>query len=103
MTGLQKNVLTLGLLGAGAYFLYTKYKDKFNPASDQNLAYQGVNKLLSAGGIQDSVGGWLYNLLHPDQYDGMTYSTAEHRYTQIQRRSDGAVFNVDASGVMTPA
>lgn len=38
-----------------------------NPASDQNLIYQGTSGIVSAViGRDETLGGWLYDLTHPD-------------------------------------
>lgn len=38
-----------------------------NPMSDQNLAYQGTTAAVSAAvGYEETLGGWLYDLTHPD-------------------------------------
>lgn len=38
-----------------------------NPASDENLAYQGTNAVVSAAtGRDETLGGWFYDLTHPD-------------------------------------
>lgn len=39
----------------------------FNPGSTNNVAYQGVNAVVTeVVGYEESLGGWLYDLTHPD-------------------------------------
>lgn len=59
----------------------------------------------ASGGTLSSVGSaigtGLADLLSSSDYDGYSYSTSLHRWTQVTRRSDGKIFNVDAAGNIT--
>jgi hypothetical protein len=42
-------------------------RTSLNPLSDQNLAYQGASAAVSAAtGRDETVGGWVYSVTHPD-------------------------------------
>jgi hypothetical protein len=82
-----------------------KVGEAVNPLDANNLANRavtGVGAVLS-GDPSWSLGGWLYEWSHKDEFDGKTWSTTLKRYTQVTRRSDGKLFNVSADGTMTPA
>jgi hypothetical protein len=108
-----KDIAMIAGIAYGIYWIYTfiqENKDKFNPASDQNLAYQGTNSLTRAITQQDeTLGTWAYNFLQGHQeYDSyvMTpYTKADGtrgvRVTQVIRRSDGRVFRV-VQGLLGP-
>lgn len=100
-----KNYVTVALYAAAAYFVYTnrdKIKNWFNPASDQNLAYQGANAALRTIGIEETLGAWAYNFLKGhqeyDSYAMRPYTKSDGTrgvfVTQVIRRSDGRIFNV---------
>jgi len=60
-------VVAVGFIG---WKLYSKRKDiaqAVDPTSDKNLAYQGVNKVgeVLTGDKDFSLGGWIYDLVHP--------------------------------------
>mgnify|MGYP001413874161 CR=1 FL=1 len=58
-------------LGDAGRFIGQHAGTSFNPASDQNLVYQGVNQAGTAatGDPNWSLGGWFYDLWNPDVLD----------------------------------
>ncbi len=82
------------IIAAGAAFLvYTQYQrakavvtTKLNPASDQNLVYQGVNaageKLTGQTGF--SLGSWLYDVMNPNEAERLGLSEPGDRDSQRQ-------------------
>lgn len=57
-----------------------------NPASDQNLAYRGVNGLGAAitGDNSWSLGGWIYDITHPADVAATTGAATAPTFTQDQ-------------------
>jgi hypothetical protein len=108
--------LVVAMLAAAAVWAFKRYGavalekvgTAINPADSDNLANQavtGVGSVLT-GDPSWSLGGAIFDWFNrgsADDYDGYRWSTAEGRYTQIVQRSTGKIFNVSASGVMTPA
>lgn len=66
LAGAAWDSTTRGLSAAGD-FVGTQAATSFNPASDQNLIYRGVNGVGSAvsGDSNFTLGGWLYDVTHP--------------------------------------
>lgn len=66
-------VVMLVVVAVIAYLLYQVFeffknnKEKFNPVSDKNLAYQGANAVVQAvtGDDNATVGTWLYDWFNP--------------------------------------
>jgi hypothetical protein len=105
-----KDLLIIAFVGGVAYWIYKNgddivdwFKEKFDPTSDKNVAYQGANAVLQAATqSEETLGTWAYNLLKGNQeYDSYVMSpytksdgTRGVRVTQVIRRSDGKVFRV---------
>lgn len=69
--GVKNLAIGVGILAAGAGAVYvaawlSRNREKFNPTSDQNLAYQGVNSVVQAatGDGNATLGSWLYDLVN---------------------------------------
>ena len=67
------------VIGGVLYWIYANRKelaDKVNPMSDKNIASQTADKLTqyATGDPNQSFGGWLYDLVHPDAYDPKQYT-----------------------------
>ena len=67
-------ILALAALGAVAFVIYEIHKNAalFNPTSDKNLAYTGVNNVGSSitGDPNWSLGGWVYDITHGNPVPG---------------------------------
>lgn len=90
-------VIQISLIAGGGYILYQIFKKGFDPTSDQNIFYQGANKVVQAvtGQKDQTVGGVLYDFFHDNIYDPYVYSKGADGkmfVSQYQRRSDGQVF-----------
>lgn len=67
MAGAAWGSAAQGLSAAGD-FVGTQAATTFNPASDQNFVYRGVNGMGSSltGDQHFTLGGWLYDVTHPE-------------------------------------
>lgn len=65
-----ETVLVLAGIAGAAYLVYRARNigDALNPASSENIAYQGASSVASTiSGQPVTFGGWLWELLHPGQ------------------------------------
>lgn len=86
------NALTKGTPYEGAGVVAT-------PAAAANVLLGGVpQKVGESNTLQDTL-----TRLFNEGYDGYRYSITEHRWTQLVRRSDGKIFNLDKFGYLTEA
>ncbi|HEX5339823.1 MAG TPA: hypothetical protein VFX47_02970 [Gammaproteobacteria bacterium] len=63
-------IVGLALVGVGAvaWWKWDAIKSAFDPTSDKNLAYTGVNNVVKSlsGNPTASLGTWIYDLVHGD-------------------------------------
>lgn len=70
-----RDAVVIAAVGVGLYLFFKRevsdaaaaVGNAINPASDENLAYRGVNAVGGAlsGDEHWTLGGWLYDILHP--------------------------------------
>jgi hypothetical protein len=97
----------VGLIVGGAllYWVANKVIDKtaaaagavgraVNPASDQNLAYQGVNVVGAAvsGRSSWTLGTWLYDITHPGESAAIR-SSGTYQPRKLTVREESSVFD----------
>lgn len=67
--GLGAGVALVAVIAGGALaFALYKNRERFNPTSEKNLAYTGVNSIGEAltGDKDFTLGGWIYDLFNED-------------------------------------
>jgi len=84
------------VIGAGAFLVwgwwpnFREALNKVNPASDENLAYEGVNSLGAAATGDDDfrLGTWLYKHTHDAEGNSTFTWPWESGETEAQQNSD---------------
>lgn len=105
------DIKDLVLIGAVIYVLnwIWKNREKFDPTSDKNVAYQAASDTIRqlSNGAYQSVGDWLYSInpFEDDPFDPVVFSpytkpdgTRGARVTRVVGLRSGRTFNIDYSG-----
>lgn len=101
-----KDLVMMAGVGYAIYWIINN-KDKFDPSSDKNIAYQTASAWVKevSGGKYLTVGDWLYGMFGSNELSPIVYSpftkadgTRSMRVTRVARIRDGKEFTIDYSG-----